>query len=591
MTQAILPAISVLLSIATLLPLVGCPAYQIDQDTDGYTAEAGDCDDLEADSHPGANEVCDGHDNDCDGGVDEELPTRLYFRDADGDDFGNESEERVLTCDGPTVALCRGDCNDGDSSIHPGAADSVDDVDQDCGGTYGPDPHVGFPSSLYSTIQGALDESLEYQTIWVAPGTYNEVAVTLSKSVSLRSTCGSEVTTIDSTGVSAEGTDSSPNIENPVCPTPPQGLGSYDSPTPAPSSTMILVGEGASIRVEGFTLKGGCGSCRSVNGGDYLVGGGLLVEDSAQVTLKDLVVTSSKAQYGGGLFLNQSVADLEQITLEENVAEFDGGGIYIYKGEAQIFGMLARNNTAGAVGGGLHISYATELEIANTSFIENTAARGGGLYLGGNNGTLTNLLVSENTASEHGGGLLAYDSSATLNHLTVVGNTAVQAGGGIYVDGDDNQLTLNSSIVAYNGQDLCASTDEDSLPVIQYSDVLNLEGAEDPSHCQTLSLPSSNLQIDPLFLADGECGLPTDLHLAQDSPLIDGGDVTVFDPDGSLPDMGAYGGPGAADFDLDGDGYPSWFWPGTILQAPPGFESEDYDCDDLDGDRHSAAHE
>ncbi len=49
----------------------GCPT---DADGDGYTVEAGDCNDNDASIYPGAPEVCDGLDNDCDGAVDEGCP-------------------------------------------------------------------------------------------------------------------------------------------------------------------------------------------------------------------------------------------------------------------------------------------------------------------------------------------------------------------------------------------------------------------------------------------------------------------------------------------------------------------------------------
>ena len=45
-----------------------------DGDGDGYTA-ATDCDDADAAIHPGADEVCDGLDNNCDGTVDEGVPS------------------------------------------------------------------------------------------------------------------------------------------------------------------------------------------------------------------------------------------------------------------------------------------------------------------------------------------------------------------------------------------------------------------------------------------------------------------------------------------------------------------------------------
>jgi hypothetical protein len=42
-------------------------AFAIDDDGDGYSDNAGDCDDADPDTHPGADEICnDGMDNDCD---------------------------------------------------------------------------------------------------------------------------------------------------------------------------------------------------------------------------------------------------------------------------------------------------------------------------------------------------------------------------------------------------------------------------------------------------------------------------------------------------------------------------------------------
>jgi hypothetical protein len=47
-----------------------------------------DCNDARADVHPGAAEICDGYDNNCDGEIDEGQTTRRYL-DADGDGHGD----------------------------------------------------------------------------------------------------------------------------------------------------------------------------------------------------------------------------------------------------------------------------------------------------------------------------------------------------------------------------------------------------------------------------------------------------------------------------------------------------------------------
>ncbi len=148
-----------------------------DVDGDGSTSCDGDCDDTETSIQPGAAELCNAVDEDCDGSVDEGF-------DVDGDGFtscGADGDlatadddcddadpgvtpidgdgDGITVCgidgllgsadddcddaaadvgpfdaDGDGVEGCSGDCDDGDATVFPGALEACDAVDEDCDG-------------------------------------------------------------------------------------------------------------------------------------------------------------------------------------------------------------------------------------------------------------------------------------------------------------------------------------------------------------------------------------------------------------------------------------------------------------------------
>jgi MYXO-CTERM domain-containing protein len=108
----------------------------LDVDGDGVLTED-DCDDEDAQTYPGAPELCDGLDNDCTGAPDDPVDHWYWYRDEDGDGYGDPSTEFDL-CTGespePGWTELGDDCDDADSARYPGALEYCDAIDNDCSG-------------------------------------------------------------------------------------------------------------------------------------------------------------------------------------------------------------------------------------------------------------------------------------------------------------------------------------------------------------------------------------------------------------------------------------------------------------------------
>ncbi len=105
--------------------------------SEGYHTTWDDCDDTVSSVFPGAPELCNGADDDCDDEIDEGPPSdaEVLYRDADGDGYGDPDEEATL-CPGTSGYASNDlDCDDDTAAAHPGNTEVCNDgLDNDCSG-------------------------------------------------------------------------------------------------------------------------------------------------------------------------------------------------------------------------------------------------------------------------------------------------------------------------------------------------------------------------------------------------------------------------------------------------------------------------
>ncbi len=320
----------------------------------------------------------------------------------------------------------------------------------------------------YTTVQGAIDSAWIGDVVVVRAGTYVENVDFLGKAITVESESGPALTVID---------------------------GNQNG-----SVVLFNKGEGALSILDGFTLTNGSGTYAAAPFNNYC-GGGIFCDNSFP-TIRNTIVDSNNAVYGGGVCFSQSPSAVFVGNQVSNNTATAGGGIFCRYSDATIEGNTISNNDAGYGGGGLACWLTSAPTLTNNIFYANTAGSGGG------------------------GAIRAYNKSApVLVNNTIVGNSTDPGSGGAF-NCKNASITVTNSIIWDNDapDGTVAWIEHSSTPSVMTISHSDLEGGQASVHVEpgnTLNWNTGMIDSDPLFV-DSE-----DFHLTFQSPCRNSGDNTA----------------------------------------------------------------
>jgi len=293
----------------------------------------------------------------------------------------------------------------------------------------------------------------------------------------------------------------------------------------------------------------------------------ITVGATSNVTLKSLSVAGGRgADDGGNIRCVDASLTLSDVTLRDGLSN-QGGGAYLLDCDTTFTDVDLVRNEASNVGGGLFVDDGS-LSWVRGRVTENRCfnqfdATAGVHFTGASDATIRNVLFDGNLSpTGNSGGLQAMSGSTVdVGFCTFVDNRSLF--GSVVRTSFGTELTLHHSIVsdAYGGLSTCGlrNVTGDDEEFFVYSNGLDNSCNGNPLYLQD---EPGNILASPRYVVGPEDDGELDARLQPSSPMRDAAidDLTLRDPDGSIADYGAYGGPDApADsdrylVDTDGDG-------------------------------------
>ncbi len=295
----------------------------------------------------------------------------------------------------------------------------------------------------FCSIQDAIDAAADNDEIIVGPGTYFETINFSGKAITVRSSDGPEVTTIDAEGagsvVKCNTSEGPATVLDGFVLTggnSPLGGGmlvAFSSPTVLNCSFLGNMG-GGMRNFGGFGLGNPTVINCTFRGNQAQEHGGAMYNDAASPTVIDCTFSGNSTDgNGGGMYnTNGSTATVTNCTFSSNSA-FDqgGGGMYNLDSTPTVTDCTFSGNTALVRGGGGMFNQDSDSTVINCLFIGNLvgAEGGAGMFNDSSNPTIIDCTFSTNVAILEGGGIFNFNSNPVITGCVFMGNTATTVGG------------------------------------------------------------------------------------------------------------------------------------------------------------------
>jgi hypothetical protein len=213
---------------------------------------------------------------------------------------------------------------------------------------------------------------------------------------------------------------------------------------------VFTIGPNTNVQLSRLTITDGIGG--AIQGATE--GGGILA-NGARLKVLSCLISDNQADYGAGIFSNQTDLDIENSSIIDNVGESEGGGVLFEsdKGHQLLIVNSTIDGNSAAGGGGIAV-YGGFASRPNATIIGSTVSNnvtsgsiegGAGMDLFAVRLTMLNSTVSGNSATgakSSGGGMQAGLSYVYLDNVTVADNSAVATAGGINANLFDFIITI-----------------------------------------------------------------------------------------------------------------------------------------------------